>query len=75
MVNNHSTFPNKVVIGSSHIFDIVHSDIWGPFSIPNFFGYRNSLTFIDDYSQDTWSFLLIHRSCMLQLKGFFTPRN
>ena len=46
------SFPN-----SSHVsdcpFDLVHCDLWGPFSIPTIEGYRFFLTIVDDNSRCT----------------------
>ncbi|KAK8962854.1 hypothetical protein KSP40_PGU018853 [Platanthera guangdongensis] len=43
-------------------FDLVHSDIWGPFKIPSISGFRYFITFIDDHSRTTWLYLLRDRS-------------
>lgn len=40
-------FPNSSTI-SSHCFDIVHMNSWGPFYSPSMLGYRYFLTVIDD---------------------------
>jgi hypothetical protein len=50
-------FPHSVT-SSTSIFDLIHCDIWGPYSI----GSRNShyyfLTRVDDYSSITWIHLM-----------------
>jgi len=50
-------FPHSVT-SSTSIFDLIHCDIWGPYSI----GSRNShhyfLTRVDDYSSFTWIHLM-----------------
>ncbi|KAK8962030.1 hypothetical protein KSP40_PGU011746 [Platanthera guangdongensis] len=38
-------------------FDLVHSDIWGPFKISSISGFRYFITFIDDHSRTTWTIL------------------
>ncbi|KAK8956599.1 hypothetical protein KSP39_PZI000178 [Platanthera zijinensis] len=43
-------------------FDLVHSDIWGPFKITSISGFRYFITFIDDHSRTTWLYLLRDRS-------------
>ena len=40
------------------MFDIVHSDIWGPSRISTTLGFQYFVTFIDDYSRCTWLFLM-----------------
>lgn len=39
-------------------FDIIHMDIWGPYSTPSMFGYRYFLTIVDDHSRFCWIFLM-----------------
>jgi len=41
---------------STHIFDIIHCDIWGPFSTPSSNNYTFFLTIVDDFSRFTWGF-------------------
>ena len=51
---------------SSHIsnecFDLIHCDLWGPFSVPTIDGYRFFLTIVDDCSRCTWVYPLKHKS-------------
>ncbi|XP_022866776.1 uncharacterized protein LOC111386548 [Olea europaea var. sylvestris] len=47
---------------SNKIFDLVHCDIWGPFHVPSFNGYRFSPTIVDDYSRCTWVFMMQSKS-------------
>ena len=35
---------------STDIFDLIHSDVWGPFSISSISGSRYFVVFVDDYS-------------------------
>ena len=50
--NNRSSFP----------FYLIHSDVWGPSTVPNVSGARWFVTFIDDCTRVTWIFLLKHKS-------------
>ncbi|CAM8930983.1 unnamed protein product [Rhodiola kirilowii] len=50
-------FPNSTT-HSTHIFELVHGDIWGPFHTPTVSGARYFLTLVDDFSRTTWTFLL-----------------
>ena len=43
---------------SSHCFELLHVDIWGPFSIPSKNGSRFFLTIVYDYSRCTWIYLM-----------------
>lgn len=47
---------------SLHPFELIHSDIWGPSTIPNISGSRWFVSLIDDYTRVTWIFLLKHKS-------------
>ena len=46
----------------SHPFDLVHMDVWGPFSVLTSNGYKYFLTIVDDASRATWIFLLKAKS-------------
>ncbi|KAJ9703130.1 hypothetical protein PVL29_004767 [Vitis rotundifolia] len=54
--HTHVSFPisNK---RSSHPFHLIHSDIWGPSTIPNISGARWFVSLIDDCTWVTWIFL------------------
>jgi uncharacterized membrane protein len=41
---------------------LVHIDIWGPFYVPSYSGYRFFLTIVDDYTTFTWWFLMKSKS-------------
>lgn len=45
-------FPNSST-KSNAPFDILHADIWGPFSIISFLGHKYFLTLVDDFSRFT----------------------
>ena len=47
---------------SSHCFDLIHCDLWGPFSTPTIDGCKFFLTIVDDCSRCTWVYLLKHKS-------------
>ena len=42
-------------------FDLVHADIWGPYSTPSLNGSKYFLTLVDDHSRCTWVYLLKHK--------------
>jgi hypothetical protein len=43
-------------------FHLVHTDVWGPSTIPSVFGARWFITFIDDCTRVTWLFLIKNKS-------------
>jgi hypothetical protein len=57
--SKHKNLPYPIsTSSSSKIFDIVHADIWGPYSIPSIDGHKYFLTLVDDYSRFTWIVLM-----------------
>ena len=54
-------------------FSIIHSDIWGPIKTKNIDGARWFITFIDDHTRLTWTFLVKEKSETTTLfKEFYT---
>lgn len=51
----------------THAFDLLHIDIWGPFSEPTPEGYIYFLTIVDDHTRVTWIYLLRTKSEVLQV--------
>ncbi|XP_070040209.1 uncharacterized protein [Nicotiana tomentosiformis] len=49
-----TSFPKRVNNRASSIFDIVHSDVWGPSRVVSSLGCQYFVTFIDDFSRCTW---------------------
>ena len=47
---------------SKEPFDLVHMDIWGPFSTESVEGYRYFLTIVDDHTRVTWIYMLKSKS-------------
>ena len=41
-----------------HPFDLVHLDVWGPFSIESVEGFKYFLTLVDDCTRTTWVYML-----------------
>ncbi|CAN1297126.1 Retrovirus-related Pol polyprotein from transposon RE2 [Linum perenne] len=39
---------------ANEVFDLIHVDIWGPYSVPTIDGHRYFLTIVDDCSRFTW---------------------
>ena len=47
-VNKWAAFP----------FELVHSDVWGPYLSVSYSGFKYFVTFIDNYSRTIWLFLI-----------------
>ena len=63
-------FTNKICVCA---FDLVHMDVWGPYSIPTLDGYKYFLTIVDDATQATWLFLMKSKSDVRNLfQSFYT---
>ena len=56
---------------STDIFDLIHSDVWGPSSVSNIGGSRYFVVFVDDYSRYTWIFNMKHHFELLQVYSNF----
>ena len=56
---------------STDIFDLIHSDVWGPSSISSIGGSRYFVIFVDDYSRYSWIFNMKYRSELSQVYSNF----
>ena len=56
---------------STNIFDLIHSDVWGPSPVSSIGGSRYFVVFVDDYSRYSWIFHMKHRSDLLQVYSNF----
>jgi hypothetical protein len=54
-------FPNAGHISANN-FDLIHCDIWGPYSVPTLDGHKYFLTIVDDHSRSTWVYLMHSKS-------------
>lgn len=52
---------------SKSAFDLVHCDIWGPFTPMTHDGFRYFLTIVDDFSRFIWVYLLRAKSDVLKI--------
>ena len=52
---------------STEIFDLIHSDIWGPSLINSIGGSRYFVVFVDDYFRYSWVFLMRSRDELLNI--------
>ncbi|XP_074264291.1 uncharacterized protein LOC141586820 [Silene latifolia] len=48
------------------IFDMIHCDLWGPYSANASCGSQYFLTLVDDFSRSTWVYLLRHKTVVIE---------
>ena len=48
-------------------FALIHVDVWGPYSICTYDGFRFFLTIVDDATRSTWVYLMKAKSNVKQL--------
>ena len=60
--HTHVPFPRRLDQRTKSHFELVHTDVWGPSRIESTSGFRYFVTFVDDYSRCTWSFLIKNRA-------------
>jgi hypothetical protein len=58
---------------TSHVFDLIHCDIWGPYFLSTHDGFKYFLTIVDDCSRSTWIYLMSSKADTRPLLlSFFT---
>ena len=65
------SFNNSESISNS-IFELIHSDVWGPSLVASIGGSRYFVVFIDDFSRYSWIFPMKSRSEILPIYNNFT---
>ena len=55
------SFPSSIHV-TTKPFELIHCDLWGPFSTPTIDGYKFFLIIVDDFTRCTWVYLLKHKS-------------
>ncbi|CAN6842208.1 unnamed protein product, partial [Brassica oleracea] len=58
------SFESSVTVSVSP-FDLIHLDVWGPFSIESVEGYRYFLTIVDDCTRVTWIYMMRNKNDVL----------
>ncbi|KAK3006561.1 hypothetical protein RJ639_015634 [Escallonia herrerae] len=53
---------SRAVNSTKNMVDYIHSDLWGPSTVPSRGGGRYMLTFIDDFSRKVWVYILKKKS-------------
>ena len=52
---------------SKKCFDLIHIDVWGPYSVTSIHGHKYFFTIVDDYSRYTWVFPLKQKSKVVKI--------
>jgi hypothetical protein len=66
------SFPHSIT-ASAQPFDLIHCDLWGPFSTKSISGSSYFLTIVDDHTRFTWIHLLDNNSqTRTHIQSFFT---
>ncbi|KAJ9553705.1 hypothetical protein OSB04_017750 [Centaurea solstitialis] len=55
-------YPPKESKCVSTLFQLIHSDVWGPCPVTSINGFKYFITFVDDYSRATWVYLFKSRN-------------
>ena len=65
--HTHVSFPKRLDPRTKSPFMLVHTNVWGPSMFASALGFRYFVTFIDDYSQCTWVFLMKTRAGLFSI--------
>jgi len=52
---------------SRKCFNLIHVDLWRPYSISSYHGHKYFFTIVDDYSRYTWILPLKHKSEVVKI--------
>ena len=63
----HVLFPKCLNNRAKSLFELVHTDVWGPCRTASTLGFQYCVTFIDDYSRCTWLFLMKNRAKLFSI--------
>ena len=61
----------KAATRSTQLFEIIHTDIYGPFDVPSFDGEKYFITFINDFSRYGYVYLLHEKSQLVDVLEVF----
>ena len=57
-----ASYPHLDSIPSKSLFDLFHSDVWGPSWVPFILGFCYYIVFVDDFFRASWVYLLKDRT-------------
>ncbi|PKU71759.1 Retrovirus-related Pol polyprotein from transposon TNT 1-94 [Dendrobium catenatum] len=58
MAKSHKQVFNKSFSVTTAPFDLLHTDVWGPASVPSVEGFRYYIVFVDDYTRFSWLYFM-----------------
>jgi len=65
---------NKSTITTTSPFQLIHSDVWGPYKVANVCGAHYFLTIVDNFTRTTWTKLLQSKTQVdASIIHFFQP--
>ena len=73
--HHRSTYPARDSIPSSHAFDLIHCDVWGPSRVPSPSGHLYYIVFVDDYTRVSWVYLIKDCRQVLDIVRQFTQHS
>ncbi|KAM0022876.1 putative RNA-directed DNA polymerase [Helianthus debilis subsp. tardiflorus] len=56
---------------SKELGDLIHLDLWGPYKVSSYEGYRYFLTIVDDFSRAVWCYMLKNKMEVFENLKFF----
>ncbi|KAJ0834657.1 putative RNA-directed DNA polymerase [Helianthus annuus] len=56
---------------SKEVGDLIHLDLWGPYKVSSYEGYKYFLTVVDDFSRSVWCYLLRNKMELFENLKFF----
>ncbi|KAJ0786024.1 putative RNA-directed DNA polymerase [Helianthus annuus] len=57
---------------SKCVGDLIHLDLWGPYKIASYDGFKYFLTIVDDYSRSVWCYFLSNKTEVFEnIKDFY----
>ncbi len=57
---------------SNEVLELIHFDVWDPVPVPSYNDYKYFVTFIDDFSKNTWLYLMKNKSEVFSIFQSFT---
>ncbi|RVX18320.1 Serine/threonine-protein kinase ATM [Vitis vinifera] len=68
------SFPKRLNNRAKSLFELVHTDVWGPCRTASTLGFQYFVTFIDDYSRSQFTSFMSHHEILHQSSCAHTPQ-